>query len=151
MPSLTHWYLQLIDGTSQKAQVLASGISRSLLRLTEKSVDDNVTVRVITVITLIYLPTQFVAVSTRPGWTPSGQQSTDSVCTDVLRDQFRPIPGYQRDHTVCSRFLDFSGGSSASDFDDLGNMVTINPVAKERSSEDHFRSWRGSREDSLRR
>ena len=54
----------MTDGTDQKAQLVTSGMSHSVLQLTQKSVDDNVTVRVITVITLIYLPTQFVAVST---------------------------------------------------------------------------------------
>lgn len=38
-------------------------MSHSVLELTRISVDENVTVRVITVITMIYLPTQFVAVS----------------------------------------------------------------------------------------
>lgn len=51
----------LTDGVNQKGQHTAASISESLLRLTERSVDDNMTVRVVTIITLIYLPTQFVA------------------------------------------------------------------------------------------
>jgi len=51
----------LTDGSNQKAELTASGMSRSVLELTRISVDENVTVRVITVITMIYLPTQFVA------------------------------------------------------------------------------------------
>lgn len=38
-------------------------ISTRILRLTQEGVDDNATVKVITVFTLIYLPASFVAVS----------------------------------------------------------------------------------------
>lgn len=51
----------LADGLNQKSQGTTAEISSSLLSLTKKSVDDNATVIVVTFITLIYLPTQFVA------------------------------------------------------------------------------------------
>ena len=54
---------KLADGLKEKSQGLTASISNSLLDLTRRSVDDNATVRIVTVITLIYLPTQFVAVS----------------------------------------------------------------------------------------
>src|ERR1700722_5497 len=54
---------QLADGLKEKSQGLTASISNSLLDLTRRSVSDNATVRIVTIITLIYLPTQFVAVS----------------------------------------------------------------------------------------
>jgi len=57
---------QLADGLDQKSQGTAAEISNSLLSLTRKSVDDNATVIVVTLITLIYLPTQLVSVSAVP-------------------------------------------------------------------------------------
>lgn len=40
------------------------GVNNELVKLTNKSLDDNATVRIITLMTLIYLPASFVAVST---------------------------------------------------------------------------------------
>jgi hypothetical protein len=37
-------------------------INQSILHLTESTVDDSVTVRVITIVTLVYLPASFVTV-----------------------------------------------------------------------------------------
>jgi hypothetical protein len=51
------------DGVDEKGQLTARDISKNLLSLTKKSVSDNATVLVVTLITLIYLPTQLVAVS----------------------------------------------------------------------------------------
>ena len=51
----------LADGLKEKSQGLTAGISNALLDLTRRSVSDNATVRIVTIITLIYLPTQFVA------------------------------------------------------------------------------------------
>ena len=48
---------------NQKGQLTATDISNNLLSLTRKSVSDNATVVAVTIITLIYLPTQLVAVS----------------------------------------------------------------------------------------
>lgn len=55
-----------VDGLNQKCHLTAADINRSLLHLGKKSLDDNVTVRTVTVITLIFLPTQLIAVSFWP-------------------------------------------------------------------------------------
>lgn len=46
------------------------GINNKMLKLTNETFDDNATVRVVTVVTLIYLPASFVSVSmTAASWT----------------------------------------------------------------------------------
>lgn len=59
----TDRYVQLSDGLSIQNQQISSDIANATHDLTKKSVDDNAIVRVITVITLIYLPLQGVSVS----------------------------------------------------------------------------------------
>jgi hypothetical protein len=56
--------MQLSDGLNIQNQQISTDIANSTYDLTKKSVDDNAIVRVITVITLIYLPLQGVSVST---------------------------------------------------------------------------------------
>ena len=46
-----------------KSQATAVKINRNIWSLTKDSVDDNATVRLVTIVTLIYLPASFVAVS----------------------------------------------------------------------------------------
>jgi hypothetical protein len=48
-----------------KSQATAVKINRNIWSLTKDSVDDNATVRLVTIVTLIYLPASFVAVSSR--------------------------------------------------------------------------------------
>jgi len=48
---------------NHREQSTAATINKTLLQMTEKAADDNFSVRTITLITLIYLPTQIVAVS----------------------------------------------------------------------------------------
>jgi Mg2+ and Co2+ transporter CorA len=54
---------QLRDTLELKNQKELAKINNNLLSLQRESVDDNETVKVITVLTLIYLPGSFVAVS----------------------------------------------------------------------------------------
>jgi len=55
--------LQLTNLLDIENQVNSREISTRILRLTQEGVDDNATVKVITVFTLIYLPASFMAVS----------------------------------------------------------------------------------------
>jgi hypothetical protein len=47
---------------SLKSQATATNINRNILSLTKDTVDDSATVRVVTVVTLIYLPASFTTV-----------------------------------------------------------------------------------------
>jgi hypothetical protein len=58
-------YLQLTNLLDVGNQANSREISTRILRLTQEGVDDNATVKVITVFTLIYLPASFMAVSLR--------------------------------------------------------------------------------------
>jgi len=49
-------------GLDIKNQEIASETNTHILHLTEDTVDDSSTVRVITLVTLVYLPSSFVAV-----------------------------------------------------------------------------------------
>lgn len=55
--------MKLADGLDQQSQKATTNIADSTFKLTKQSVEDNAIVKVITVITVIYLPTQGVAVS----------------------------------------------------------------------------------------
>jgi hypothetical protein len=56
--------MKLLTATTQQiADGLAHRGNSSLLQLTERSIDENVSIRTITIITLVYLPAQCVAVS----------------------------------------------------------------------------------------
>lgn len=46
-----------------KNQDTTVGINNKMLKLTNETFDDNATVRVVTLVTLIYLPASFVSVS----------------------------------------------------------------------------------------
>ena len=52
----------LLDTLNLKHQRVAHSLSEHTLALTDATVNESVTVRVITIVTLIYLPTTFVAV-----------------------------------------------------------------------------------------
>ena len=52
----------LLDTLNLKHQRVAHGVSENTLALADTTVNESVTVRVITIVTLIYLPTTFVAV-----------------------------------------------------------------------------------------
>lgn len=54
---------QLSDAFNLKNQAIAADINSHLLNLTRDTVDDSATVRVVTLVTLTYLPASFVAVS----------------------------------------------------------------------------------------
>lgn len=54
--------LQLGVALSLRIQATALGINNNMLSLTQDTVDDSATVRVVTVVTLVYLPASFVAV-----------------------------------------------------------------------------------------
>lgn len=54
--------LQLGVALSLRIQATALGINNNMLSLTQDAVDDSATVRVVTVVTLVYLPASFVAV-----------------------------------------------------------------------------------------
>ena len=54
---------KLVDLLDQRSQEVSAQINESTQSLTKKSVNDNKSILVVTVITLIYLPTQLVAVS----------------------------------------------------------------------------------------
>ena len=54
--------MQLTNMLDLQNQTNSNKTSARILRLTHDSVDDNATVRVITVCTLIYLPASFMAV-----------------------------------------------------------------------------------------
>lgn len=54
---------QLSDGLNQQSQKTANKIADSSYALTQKSVNDNYIVKVVTVVTVVYLPMQGVAVS----------------------------------------------------------------------------------------
>jgi len=53
--------LQLATAVQFKNQAIARDINDNMLRLTKDTVDDSATVRVVTLVTLIYLPASFVA------------------------------------------------------------------------------------------
>jgi hypothetical protein len=61
--SLTSDHQQLTNLLDVGNQANSREISTRILHLTQEGVDDNATVRVITVFTLIYLPASFMAVS----------------------------------------------------------------------------------------
>ena len=50
------------EALSMKAQITAERVNDHLLHLTEETVEYSATVRIITVVTLIYLPSTFIAV-----------------------------------------------------------------------------------------
>lgn len=56
-------YGKLSNLLDLRNQQVSDEINRGMLQLTREGVDDNATVRVITVFTLIYLPASFIAVS----------------------------------------------------------------------------------------
>lgn len=55
--------IQLSVALSLKNQDTTVGINNKMLKLTNETFDDNATVRVVTIVTLIYLPASFVSVS----------------------------------------------------------------------------------------
>jgi hypothetical protein len=59
---LIHAVLQVSDGLNLRNQATAAEINHHLLTLTKDTVDDSATVRVVTLVTLIYLPASFIAV-----------------------------------------------------------------------------------------
>ena len=54
--------VQLTDTLNFKSQITTEQLNKHMLGLTRETVDDSATVRVIGVVTLIYLPSTFVAV-----------------------------------------------------------------------------------------
>lgn len=59
----TNPVFQLTAALDLKSQATAKEINDNILELTKDTVDDSATVRVVTLVTLIYLPASFVAVS----------------------------------------------------------------------------------------
>lgn len=55
--------MQLSVALNLKNQATSVDINNNMLSLTRDTVDDSATVRVVTLVTLIYLPASFVAVS----------------------------------------------------------------------------------------
>lgn len=64
--------MQLSDGLSERSQHTANSIADSSRELTLKSLNDSYIVKIVTVITLIYLPMQGVAVSSQEHWFDHG-------------------------------------------------------------------------------
>jgi hypothetical protein len=56
-------FLQLAVALNLKSQSTAVKINRNIWSLTKDTVDDSATVRLITIVTLIFLPASFVTVS----------------------------------------------------------------------------------------
>ncbi len=59
----TNTKLQLATTVQFKSQAIARDTNDNMLRLAKDTVDDSATVRVVTLVTLIYLPASFIAVS----------------------------------------------------------------------------------------
>ena len=55
--------LQLTAALGLKGQITAQVISDNMLNLTKETVDDSASVRIVTFVTLVYLPASFVSVS----------------------------------------------------------------------------------------
>ena len=56
-------YAQLAAGLNLQNQKKGLGFSNMMVGLTKDTVEDSATVRVVTIVTLIYLPASFVSVS----------------------------------------------------------------------------------------
>jgi len=123
----------LSDGLDQKAQGTSAEINSSLLNLTQRSVDENVTVRVVTIITLIYLPTQFVAVSLRSSsdLVPS-PTLTACIMADLFRHQFCYLPNGAANHRIRARFLDLHCHCNSADNLHAEHLAVRNSQGKAR-------------------
>lgn len=64
MKLLTPLYSKLAAALNLRGQATALDMNKNIWSLTKDTVDDSATVRVMTVVTLVYLPGSFVSVST---------------------------------------------------------------------------------------
>jgi hypothetical protein len=103
-----------------KNQAVAADINSHLLHLTRDNVDDSATVRVVTLVTLIYLPASFVAVCLHLKFNLEGllTRILDHLWDESLRFQ-RP----DGDDQNRQRFLDIYRFLNSPDFSDCWILV----------------------------
>jgi hypothetical protein len=68
---------------SLKSQATATNINRNILSLTKDTVDDSATVRVVTIVTLVYLPASFITVRATPLLSESRPSSPEQLLTSL--------------------------------------------------------------------
>lgn len=120
--------LQLADGLNQQSQNISTEIADAAHKLTMKSAHDNAIVTVVALITLVYLPTQGVAVSIR------SILSISSTSWYSLQDILWHEPGriLHRGEQAClwEKLVAIPSGRSAVDSDNTDNPIRRHQVRR---------------------